>query len=431
MANYLYNGVELPALPELDRETYPYAVLSIYTESDEIKWRMLVCFSVQPYVYDSFLHQRFKANAVCSAIEYFFNEEDGAETWEIRNEGEYIGVPAGDALPASHYPIWANFDLYREDGTIMVQASDPVPVLTGDPVYQQSMLVGWLTGRAVRTKKCCTAVLDNDWPVEWNSLAVKDNAPMVYDIGDALRLELVKVSDATPSAEELERITAQLTAGDAVYGLTYHGGGQTDARLYRAQYMNGENTVQLWLFVATQAGKIGDVFVRSPGLYAQKFAENVHVKLELAEADEPGGEIVGYLYNGVQLHDFNIPRQNCIEAEFPFATIVKGRVSMYEEPYYLILSTAKLEVLRVEADDYTETYLNDNIPADAGYVIWRYYEEPNSYGNHWLNPSSGLMWEDLDTYDNIVWANYDVECHVDSDISGVYLAASEPVPVYA
>ena len=70
--NFLYNGVKLPALPEWDKEKYPYAAMNLGANYGVL------------YLLDN-------------------------------------------ALMAKQFQ-WANFDILNEDGTLYLAASDPVPV---------------------------------------------------------------------------------------------------------------------------------------------------------------------------------------------------------------------------------------------------------------------------------------------------------------
>lgn len=116
---YLYNGVKLPALPEWDREMYPYAVLfqvgitkqyALYFAKDEFYRNTESKYTIIPAGVGYVLYRYASGDA----LEWSFNEEktDGAS-------GDL------DLLASSH---WANYDFKNDDGTVYVPASNPIPV---------------------------------------------------------------------------------------------------------------------------------------------------------------------------------------------------------------------------------------------------------------------------------------------------------------
>lgn len=106
---YSYNGVILPALPEWDREMYPYAFIGhnfimtpiLYVASEITHgyddYDYWVAYGVRIATYDG------TANA--------WTESDGAES--------YQNVSRID---------WANFDVLNEDGSVYLSASEPIPI---------------------------------------------------------------------------------------------------------------------------------------------------------------------------------------------------------------------------------------------------------------------------------------------------------------
>lgn len=143
MPNYLYNGVELPALPEWDKATYPYAVIAEYQTMAGLYGYHLIVSNVPLYMTDNFVWQvtddSSTLHVLCSTIEddlypYFeWNTSDSA--WHNPHDGITHGVMNWDKA------IWANYDIEMCDGnfnplgTIGLYASDPVPV-GGEPTPQ-------------------------------------------------------------------------------------------------------------------------------------------------------------------------------------------------------------------------------------------------------------------------------------------------------
>lgn len=124
MPNYLYNGVELPALPEWDKESYPYAIITrpVLGSVDLFFLREWEYY----YYADGTLVQegiKYKTNSkkyVCRV---------GGIEWEqntIDEEGQVI-------FP---WILWTSEDVvcqsdeYKPAGTLYLAASDPVPVLS-------------------------------------------------------------------------------------------------------------------------------------------------------------------------------------------------------------------------------------------------------------------------------------------------------------
>lgn len=116
---YLYNGVRLPKLPEWDKETYPYALITYNTAG----FYVIYCFSCEP--------------AVASKVNSTLVPLDGS--------GEYINLVSFGKKEDAKFgnpvtftallgsvttgTIWTNFDLlYRDTGSVYLAASEPIPV---------------------------------------------------------------------------------------------------------------------------------------------------------------------------------------------------------------------------------------------------------------------------------------------------------------
>ena len=120
---YLYNGVELPPLPEWDKEAYPYALMTIHgtgyaiiTTSQRLYKR--IASDGKPYVVskEQFLAQR-----------YYHHPNVGGWSHEA-TYSEY--VPSLGYYHLGHNsPFWVNFDILSvEDNSVWLAASDPIPV---------------------------------------------------------------------------------------------------------------------------------------------------------------------------------------------------------------------------------------------------------------------------------------------------------------
>ena len=125
MANYLYNGVELPQIPEWDKETYPYVAMTISANV------VNALMSTEPLGVDDFDLSDDRVG-----IKYYINTELNPDTWEL----------AANTNIGYIKPFWANYDVLNEDGTIYLAATEPVPV-GGEPIDPTSFMQGWLVGR--------------------------------------------------------------------------------------------------------------------------------------------------------------------------------------------------------------------------------------------------------------------------------------------
>lgn len=142
--NYLYNGVELPALPDWDRDKYPYAVIFMGDSGSP----SLYASSIPQYLTatDIGISQSFKEQGEMLSFYGF-----GGYIWEysIRlsvSNGVYQNMVGGMK------GIWANYDVYTPDGTLYLAASEPIPILapTLDPL---SMWLGWKAGNWVARQR--------------------------------------------------------------------------------------------------------------------------------------------------------------------------------------------------------------------------------------------------------------------------------------
>ena len=122
-----YNGVELPALPEWDAQTYPYVLISRYS----LGTPQIYAMSVRPHTYrDSYgdLYTGFDGETVS-----YLHWRYGSEQWRYTgvNEGSPRTQIDRDIPPTTQgYYVWANYDVLDEDGSVMHSASQPIPVGT-------------------------------------------------------------------------------------------------------------------------------------------------------------------------------------------------------------------------------------------------------------------------------------------------------------
>ena len=134
MPNYLYNGVELPQLPEWDKTVYPYAYMDINIRlSDKVANQADVVFCTAPISVTTFISTyKGSANTAVSGLAY---------RWEIgdtefkRYESKDFSLEAGETT-GWIYIDWANTDLINtKDNTIVCAASYPIDAETGEEIH--------------------------------------------------------------------------------------------------------------------------------------------------------------------------------------------------------------------------------------------------------------------------------------------------------
>ncbi len=138
MSNYLYNGIELPKLPEWDKTAYPYAV--IVKQGYYIDYYKLRCYSSETYYTDPEDGKRKLGGDGVFAIEYRVKATEATTSmWEYVGEVDTATVVGehGVSIDNSGVLLWANFDVMNENGSIYLAASGPVPVLTARDLYRK------------------------------------------------------------------------------------------------------------------------------------------------------------------------------------------------------------------------------------------------------------------------------------------------------
>lgn len=138
---YLYNGVQLPPLPEWDRETYPYAVMR--TSLLLYAYTVYLYVSTVPIdvkVFDlsevtgGLIQYSYYPRGDGSVMTFSCSEDtgDGSKDTEFHFKEETVvegnKVFVQNTLDIGE-PLWSNYDVLNyKDGTILLEASEPVPV---------------------------------------------------------------------------------------------------------------------------------------------------------------------------------------------------------------------------------------------------------------------------------------------------------------
>ena len=143
MPSYLYNGVELPALPEWDKEQYPYSLIFV---SDSLlgHYAYFCAFSTpqhRNYEYNNEPHFTLEAGETCLRATIYNRSSN--------DFSGYVFTPqvmtASELSSYGTNPIWANYDVLDENGELLLAASAPVPVLNPSVLMQ-----GFMMGDAVK-----------------------------------------------------------------------------------------------------------------------------------------------------------------------------------------------------------------------------------------------------------------------------------------
>ena len=154
MANYLYNGVELPDINTVwtDKETYPYAYICDLGSSVRT---LNLCKGKPTVRKDKYSPYKLVVDLTDYAIVYM----RWGDYWEFNNSATML-IEVEDI---GDYQ-WTSADIINtDDGTLYLAASKPIDPETGkeidlfpapaEPLDPTSMTMGWLVGRAVASQR--------------------------------------------------------------------------------------------------------------------------------------------------------------------------------------------------------------------------------------------------------------------------------------
>ena len=116
---YLYNGVRLPALPEWDRERYPYAWITYHGTSDNVSYYRFI-FSATNAV-KKYIFGKGDYLAVVNTTAYILYTDDDNWTFLFENN-------SNDNVLSTHKLLWCNEDILDSSGNVYFEASDPIPI---------------------------------------------------------------------------------------------------------------------------------------------------------------------------------------------------------------------------------------------------------------------------------------------------------------
>jgi hypothetical protein len=124
MDKYLYNGIELPALPVWDKETYPCAYIIQNPTAGE-SWFYGFWHTTLPLTMKDEKTVSSTHNDFVGGVLYAYAED--TNSWELYDD-TYAPIKGYTYVVA--VPLWTNTTMLYEDGTLYLAASDPVPVLS-------------------------------------------------------------------------------------------------------------------------------------------------------------------------------------------------------------------------------------------------------------------------------------------------------------
>lgn len=156
MANYLFNGMELPELPEI--EGYPYKYVC---------YHKLNCNRYEYICSSKPLEAKINYVGYGNCILISEYDSNGVEKLYHLSDGEWIGTSVG-IKPIYKGDItshWANHDIFFENSTdIYLSASCPTDAKTGEEIHDwclhpnpttpsttdpQSLTAGWRVGQLI------------------------------------------------------------------------------------------------------------------------------------------------------------------------------------------------------------------------------------------------------------------------------------------
>lgn len=136
MADFLYNGMRLPGLPDTD---LPFKYIFVLESTSSYTARLVLMNEIR--VSNNSTAIIVPANSQYYRITWGKEETAPASWGDVSN---YSGV--SDTL--FKYILWTNFDLYNADGTVYLAASEPVPVTD-----HNARIMGWIVGKRLAAQR--------------------------------------------------------------------------------------------------------------------------------------------------------------------------------------------------------------------------------------------------------------------------------------
>lgn len=308
---------------------------------------------------------------------------------------------------------WTSHDILNEDGSVYLAASEPIPVNPVTP-SKPFCLRSWLTGFALGLAGKAIPFVkeypqpDDPFPIEWNNMAIKNNTSIELE-----GTSVFKISDSIPTSDELTNciiVGSNSEMGSLTFAFnSVENIGSIDVFLYTYKY--AAEAIPVWILRVSE-----NTDGYEPGLYFLDVFEDISV-------DYAMHYITFCLYNGVKMPDIETVWVD--KQKYPYA-FMEAEVSDNGTIARLYLTANPVQINASELSGL-------RIPA-GGWVQYVCTTDPNivvsvvGY-NHWkdnMMTGENDMSFDAPEESGIAWANYDV-FNTDGTL---YLAASEPVPIY-
>jgi hypothetical protein len=169
---YLYNGVELPVLPEWDKKTYPYATIDSVATMTQItvtltfrkSWRQDVQMASSNQPTDAIWRQ--PGDILYQLTKSGYNPTIGSIT--ATDWGEGVEVTEAEWSKATSVR-WSNTDIVSQGsishdaGELILAASNPIDAETGEeidvrpvPVTEtdhNARIMGWIVGKRLAAQR--------------------------------------------------------------------------------------------------------------------------------------------------------------------------------------------------------------------------------------------------------------------------------------
>lgn len=383
----LYNGVKLPDIDKVykawtDKKTHPYAYIIDNLKNDEY---LLTLSSQEAYV-DS-TNSLMTGNGAM----LIFKLTAGSDSYSLYKSSQ--AFEHSYSYSKSNYSfVWANHDILK-DSTVYYSATDPIP-LDGMTVIEWD---GDTTGLEVLAEDCplykvTDAYIEKPNDGEWVGVS-KDSSGNVYTLQ----------SPSFVITQTIEEGYMAWALGDA---------GDVAGTLIDAAYIVSFNAPSIPIigtfFNTSAAGTCVSLFAYTPAAEPEtpKWQFNLQDLLSgMASAAASRGVLrrtpIAYLYNGVQLPA--LP-ESSYEYAYLYTTSDGEYVANLSPTIEVIIGKGGYSTHR-DGDIYV---LNDGIWEVATISKYRY---------------GYLFWSNTDVY-------YDDAFSDESFASTLYLAASDPVPVY-
>ena len=116
---YSYNGVDLPALPQWDKEKFPYACIGYLYKNLSYHDDIYLFVGTEKFVCDAdnLVSAQYIDSEWVPTKYYIYKLSSSGLAWEWFTDPDYRMIT----------PFWANHDVTQK-GTVFLAASEPVPV---------------------------------------------------------------------------------------------------------------------------------------------------------------------------------------------------------------------------------------------------------------------------------------------------------------